>query len=152
MEKFDFKYVSTPEEARAQVQAYLNEVGKRIKAINEHEERVMDEARKLEFLKEQLPDMVERIETARLTYETSFVSTGCVEHNDLTKEALCDALAEAHKYLFGACNLLVEAVEAVKLLKFAVENTDLEYKLKANMLDEAMRFQTKYWQLTETEH
>ena len=106
----------------------------------------------LEFLQEQLPDLDERIRTARFSYEGSITSTGCVPLNDLTKEKLCDALAVAHKDLFGACNLLVEAVEAVKLLRFAVENTDLEYKLKANMLDEAMRFQMKHWQLTETEH
>ena len=147
MGQFDFKYVSTPEEARAQVVAYMNQVGEHIQEINDDENRVMEEIRKQEFLKEQLPDLVERMQTARLTYETSFVSVGCVSLNELTKEKLCDALAEAHKYLIDACHLLDEVKEAVKLLKFAVENTDLEYKLKANMLDEASRFQMKHFWL-----
>lgn len=152
MGQFDFKYVSTPAEARAQVVAYMEHVGEHIQEINDDEDRVMELAGKLEFLQEQLPDLDERIRTARFSYEGSFTSTGCVPLNDLTKEKLCDALDVAHKDLFGACNLLVEAVEAVKLLKFAVENTDLEYKLKANMLDEASRFQMKHFWLENTNH
>ena len=152
MGQFELNYVSTPAEARAQVVAYMNHVGEHIQEINDDEDRVMELAGKLEFLQEQLPDLDERIRTARFSYEGSITSTGCVPLNDLTKEKLCDALAVAHKNLFGACNLLVEAVEAVKLLKFAVENTDLEYKLKANMLDEASRFQMKHFWLENTNH
>ena len=42
MGQFDFKYVSTPAEARAQVVAYMNQVGEQIQEINDDENRVME--------------------------------------------------------------------------------------------------------------
>ena len=151
MEKaFELKYDATSEEARAQVQAYLNEVGKRIKEINEHEERVIDEARKLEFLQEDLPEL-----------ENDLLTTiGCINDridrcchlDDLENLNVEELKKTIHilKFEVGhAIGCVTDAIEAVRLLKWATENFALEYSLKRNMLDECTHFQMKHWQLTE---
>ena len=169
MGQFDFKYDATAEKARAQVVAYMEHVGDRIAEINEGEEKMMKATILLEFLLEELPDVIkENVEKKReqclqwITFlkeeikcneeeerEAYGDSKDGEEDDDIAKLVPLDkdCVESLIEHLRVVSILLRYLADARDVLKWAVEKGDLEYKLKANMLDEAMRFQSKYYWL-----
>jgi len=172
MGQFDFKFDASSEEARTQVQAYIDHVGDRIAEINKGEDKIMEATSLLEFVLDELPGLNENVLEARnqckqwidflkeeLEYaeDEARVIYGDSKEEDKDEEddddddvdvtLPKDCVESLMKQLSDAALLLTSLEDARDVLKWAVEKGELEYKLKANMLDEASRFQSKYYWL-----
>ena len=152
MGQFDFKYDATAEEAVAQVQAYLNHVGKRILEVNEKESQVLNEVHKLEFILE-LPDIEENIMKEIGKIDDKIRQDFLLGNPDvLNADELKQAFGILKSLLGKAMDCILDGLQAIRLLKWASENNDLQTPLKLEMLEECERFHLNYWQLTENEH
>ena len=153
MEKaFELKYDATSEEAMAQVQAYLNHVGKRIELLNAYEENLMYSVKSLEFLINEAPKLENRLELLMRGIKDAIEDKRFNHPDDVRKDKLVDVVLWARDLLKSCANDFGDALQAVHMLNYARDNYNVEYYVKSSMLDECTRFQTKYWQFTETEH
>ena len=159
MAQIEFKYDATAEQALAQIGAFTNLVSEKIFEINEHEDRVVKTSLRLETFLEDLSELRDKaLDKRNENWQLKESLDKCIEEGEECY-AYPDACTEVKlpkreakdlvEHLISMHSLLISLADAIDVLQWAKENSELEYKLKAHMLDEATRFQMKYWQLTQ---